>query len=312
MTANPGNAGILVTGSSGFIGRHFLAALRQAGISNVTALSRRPVTPTHTGASPDPPGWRYLQADLEDVASYSDSLHGVATIVHLAAATGSASATDLHRINVDVTARLVETAQRQGVRQILYVSSIAAKYRELDEYPYGQSKRKAEDVVRASHLEFTILRPTIVLGDESPIWQRLLRLATLPAIVVIGDGSTRVQPVDVGDVARAMVRVIETRRYSSEMLELGGPEVVSFADLMRRIRKASGRGAAPLLRVPASPLRGALRLGERMLGSRLPISPGQLTPFLEDGVADPNDLAAELRPSQQSLDQLLSRLAKHG
>jgi NADH dehydrogenase len=300
-----------VTGSSGFIGRHFLAALRQAGIANVTAVSRRPHSPAESPAGGDPPGWRYLQGDLEDVATYSDALRGVDTVVHLAAATGNAAAAELHRINVDVTTRLVEAAHQQGVRHILYISSIAAKYRELADYPYGQSKRRAEDVVRGSQLEFTILRPTIVLGLHSPIWQRLRRLATLPAIVVIGNGSTRIQPVDVDDVARMMALIISLGRYSSEVLELGGPEILTFADLLRRIRKASGRGAAPLLRVPVVPLRGALRLGERLLGSRLPVSAGQLTPFLEDGVADPNDLATEFRTAQQPLDQLLTRLANH-
>jgi uncharacterized protein YbjT (DUF2867 family) len=108
-----------------------------------------------------------------------------------------------------------------------------------------------------------------------------------------------------------MALIISLGRYSSEVLELGGPEILTFADLLRRIRKASGRGAAPLLRVPVVPLRGALRLGERLLGSRLPVSAGQLTPFLEDGVADPNDLATEFRTAQQPLDQLLTRLANH-
>ena len=311
MTAIPGNTGsILVTGSSGFIGRSFLTALRSAGITNVIALSRLPVTPSSPPPG-DPADWHYLQGDLTDVGSYTSALRGVGTIVHLAAATGNASPTELNRINVEATAQLVEAAHRHGVRHILYVSSIAAKYRDLSDYPYGSSKRKAEDVVRGSQLEYTILRPTIVLGKASPIWNRLQRMATLPAIVVIGDGSTLVQPVDVDDVARAMLIILTVGRFSSEVLELGGPEVLSFAQLLRRIRKATGRGGAPTLRIPTAPIRGALRLGERMLGPRLPVSAGQLTPFLQDGVADPNDLAAELRASQQPLDQLLNRLANH-
>jgi NADH dehydrogenase len=295
---------VFVTGGSGFIGRRFLAALRSAGFEKVTCLTRKPA-PEGTEAS----GWKFLPGDLSTPESYSSYLAQADVVVHLAAATGSAGDEELRRINVDATRRLLHECERHGVSRMLYVSSIAAWYQVLVHYPYGRSKMDAETAVRQSRVDYTIIRPTIVLGPGSPIWQRLRSLATLPLPLVIGDGKTRIQPIDVADVARAMILLLERSRFSGEILELGGPEVLTFDDLIRRIRAAASRPASPVLHLPAGVLRGMLSAAGRVLGSRLPVSPGQLVPFTSDGVADPNDLAAELRPTMTNLQTLLDGLA---
>lgn len=299
----PRSGSIFVTGGSGFIGRQFLAHLRAGNFERVICLTRRPVS---SGAVP---GWKYLPGDLATPESYSSHLAQADVVVHLAAATGNASSEDLRRINVDATVRLLHECERHGVSRMLYVSSIAAKYPDLQQYPYGRSKADAETAVRQSRVDYTILRPTIVLGPGSPIWQRLYAMARLPLPVVLGNGKAQVQPVDVADVARAMTLLLERSRFSGEILELGGPEIVTFEDLIRRIRLVTQRSGAPLLHVPVGPIRAVLIAAGRMLGSRLPVSPGQLVPFTNDGVADPNDLAAELRPTMTSLDAMLGALA---
>lgn len=303
MVPSARSGSIFVTGGSGFIGRRFLAALRSAGFEKVTCLTRKAVPGTDT------PGWKFLPGDLSTPESYSSYLAQADVVVHLAAATGNAGAEELRRINVDATRRLLHECERHGVSRMLYVSSIAAKYPDLDQYPYGRSKMEAETVVRQSRVDYTILRPTIVLGPDSPIWQRLRSMATLPFPLVIGNGRTRIQPIDVADVARAMILLLERNRFSGEVLELGGPEVLTFEELIRRIRAASARPASPMVHLPAGALRGILSAAGKVLGSRLPVSPGQLVPFTSDGVADPNDLAAELRPTMTNLQTLLDALA---
>lgn len=303
VVPSPRSGSIFVTGGSGFIGRRFLAGLRAGNFERVTCLTRRPA-----GSGPVP-GWKYLPGDIATPESYSSHLAQADVVVHLAAATGNASPEELRRINVDATVRLLHECERHGVSRMLYVSSIAAKYPDLQHYPYGRSKADAETAVRQSRVDYTILRPTIVLGPGSPIWQRLYAMARLPLPVVLGSGKARVQPIDVVDVSRAMIVLLERARFSGEILELGGPEVVTFEDLIRRIRLVTQRPGAPLLHVPVGPIRAVLTAAGRILGSRLPVSPGQLVPFTNDGVADPNDLAAELRPTMTSLDAMLGALA---
>jgi nucleoside-diphosphate-sugar epimerase len=314
-SARPGS--IFVTGGSGFIGRRFLSALQQDGFERVTCLSRNPGalaaylrSGSPSGSTPTPASqWKYLAGDLASPEAWSSHLSQVDAVVHLAAATGNATTEELKRVNVDATRRLLHECERHGVSRMLYVSSIAAKYRELDGYAYGRSKLQAEAAVRESRIDYTILRPTIVLGPDSPIWRKLRSLATLPLPVVLGDGKTRVQPIGVDDVARGMALLLARSRFSGEILELGGTDVVTFEELIRRIRTLSHKSAAPVLHLPVIPISATLRLLGGIFGSHLPVSAGQLVPFTNDGVADPSDLAVELRPRMIPLDELLDRLA---
>lgn len=210
---------------------------------------------------------------------------------------------------MEATRKLLEAGAQQGVSRILFVSSIAADYADLSRYPYGRSKAAAESVVRESRLDYTILRPTIVLGRESPIWQKLRAMATLPVLPVFGDGSARVQPVDVNDVARGIVYLLDQGRFSGEVLELGGPEVLTMLELLRRIRKACGKSAGLTIRIPAGPMQSLLGALGTITGGRLPVSAGQLVPFINDGVADSSDLATALKPAMIPLDDLLGQLA---
>lgn len=306
LTGTPaGLPSLFVTGGSGFIGRRFLAALAARGFDRVTCLARQ------AGALPLPrmDGWRAVSGDLATPSSYRDEIREGDVVVHLAAATGAATPDQLIRTNVTATGDLVRACAERGVTRMLFVSSIAAGYPDLSEYPYGRSKADAEALLRASPLDYTILRPTMVLGEGSPVWQRLRALAGLPCPVVIGDGRTLVQPIAVEDVALGMVRLLEQGRFADEVLALGGPEVLTFGELVQRIRAALGKAARPLVRIPAFPLRFTLRAAQRLLGGRVPVSPGQLVPFLADGTAPPSDFADQLRPSMMPLGPLLQQLA---
>jgi NADH dehydrogenase len=259
-------------------------------------------------SSDTPPGWNRLTGDLSNPDSYSGALAGCEAVVHLGAAMGGASDQELQRINVDATRDLLAACEKAGVGRMLYVSSIAADYPDLSQYPYGRSKLAAEGLVRGSRLDYTILRPTIVLGEGSPIGQKLRSLATLPLLVVIGNGSARVQPVHVDDVARGMIYLLDRSRFSGEILELGGPEVLTMLELLKRIRKAAGKPEGMTVRLPVRPMQLTLGALVRVAGRRVPVSPGQLVPFINDGVADPSDLAAALRPTMIPLDDPLRQL----
>ena len=252
---------------------------------------------------------RCIPGELNCPEAYSDALAGSDVVIHLAAATGSASDSELTRINVEGTQLLLDACRSRGVRKVLYVSSIAAGYADLASYPYGRTKLEAEQRVREAGLEYVILRPTIVLGDRSPTWKMLRSLATLPIIPVFRHGLIRVQPVDVADVARAIIAIINGYHPLDPLVELGGPEVVTFADFLLRIRKACGHGPTKTVSIPVWPIRTSLKMLDRLLGGRFPVSAGQLSPFLHDGTAKPSALYAQLKPSMDSLDSLLGRIA---
>jgi NADH dehydrogenase len=137
----------------------------------------------------------------------------------------------------------------------------------------------------------------------------LRKLACLPLVPVFAGGRTEVQPVDVADVARAVAVLLEDFPVN-RTIELGGPEIVSFGDLLRRIRSACGRSKALLVPIPIWPVRTLLNLANGVLPGRLPVTAAQLVPFVRDGKAEPNFLYEQLRPSMTSLNALLLRIAR--
>jgi nucleoside-diphosphate-sugar epimerase len=226
-------------------------------------------------------------------------------VLHLAAATGKAGAADHFRVNAAGTRTLVAACEKAGVKNFLFVSSIAVKFPEKKYYPYALAKEQGEQAVRDGCRRYTILRPTLIAGLGSPALAGLARLACLPRPLVFGSGKTMVQPIFAADLARAIGEILSADRFNGETLEMGGRESLGIEDLMMRIRQLlKGKSAAafhwPL--APTIPLLGVL---EKFLFPVLPLSAGQLYSFLCDGLAAPNDLFVRLSPSFLDIGQML-------
>ena len=267
---------VFLTGATGFIGARVRERLARDGVE-VRALARaaRPA-----GGGPE----TWVAGDLGSPDAWVESVRGCDAILHLAASTGKASAAEHERVNVAGTRALLDAARAAGVGRFLHVSTIAVRYPELRRYPYARSKLAAEELVRASGLDWTVLRPTVVLGSGSPIGASLAGLARLPATPIFGPGRALVQPVHVDDVASACVEALEDGLVGSAV-DLGGPETLPFAELLRRLRVAAGRSRGPLVRLPLVSTMAILGALEPALGGVLPVTAGQLYAFRYDGVA---------------------------
>ncbi len=272
---------VFLTGGSGFIGRHLLEELLASGIT-VTVLDR-----SGTFTAPTTPGAvRVVRGDLLDPDAYREALGECDVVVHLAAATGNASRATHRRDTEQATATLCDAARAAGVSRFLLVSSVAVSFPDRSGYPYALAKERAERLVAGSGLPHTIIRPTIVLGPDAPILRSLTTLATLPVIVVLGSGRVQVQPVAVTDLAHEIASILRDDRFANETVTLGGPDVISIEELLRRIRRAHGRRGGAVWHLPLALLAGPLRLLEAVgLGRLLPVTAGQLSSFRFDGTA---------------------------
>lgn len=281
---------VVVTGASGFVGRRLLPKLVEQGL-NVVAIAR--------SAEPSglPSGVRWLRADLLDPSSYEASLKGASVVIHLAAVTGKAWPSAYQRGNVDATRALLTASERAGVARFVLVSSIAAKFSDRRFYPYAESKIAAEEAVKGSSLQTTIVRPTMIFGRGSPVQSSMERLARLPIVPVFGNGRTRVQPVDVDDVVLLLAELARDPSASG-LIELGGPRVQTMDELVVQLRKAGGlTPGATLVHLPLGLLRYTLALVEKVLLPLLPFSAGQLASFANDGTADASPTLARLLPN---------------
>lgn len=195
------------------------------------------------------------------------------------------------------------------MRRFLHVSTIAVTFSDLSGYPYALTKREAEDVVSAARIEHVVARPTIVLGPGSPIWDRLASLATGPALFVLGSGKAHIQPVWVDDLAIALLHLAREPGSAGRTVELGGPDRLTMEEFLRRVRQAAGKGGGPTVRIPLGPVLGPLRLAERALPIRLPVSSGQFSSFVHDGVATDDESAWPAGYERTGVDEMIARLS---
>ena len=272
---------LFITGASGYVGSRLLDRLEKSHVESGVVLLRG-----HDGGVAglvERLGFEMIHGDLLAPSSYSDALATCETVVHLAALTGKARSRHHFRVNSEGTRALCDACVDVGVGRIVHISTIAAKFPHQRRYFYAQSKRRAELIVAASGLDYSIVRPTMVFGPGAPVLRGLSRLARLPMAPVFGDGRARVQPVFVDDLADCLIDIASRDQLGAETIEIGGPEVIEIKDLLARIRPARRRVHIPLRLAHAllAPL-------EAIALEILPITCGQLATFANDGTAAPS------------------------
>ncbi len=290
---------LFVTGGTGFLGRRLLSSLDTGRYRRIVCLTRHPPA----GA---PPRVEFVAADLLETGAYASALKGCDTVLHMAAATGKSRRAEYFRVNLEGTRALIGECRRAGVRRMIYVSTIAAKFQDQSRYYYAQSKRQAEGVLAASGLEYAIVRPTIIFGEGAPVLTGLARLAAAPILPVFGNGRALVQPVSVNDLAACLAEIVNENVPGSRAIEIGGPQVLSMEELLVKIRRRCGRPEGPVLHLPAKAIAAGLGLIENLLFPLLPFTAGQIASFMNDGVAASDPCLTKWQTRMQNVDQMLS------
>jgi len=291
---------LLITGATGFVGRHLLLRLQERGFRSVICISRRRVPPAGF-----PQGTKFLQANLLELQSLEPQLAGVETIVHLAAQTGKARPEEYFRVNLEGTRQVVALARRLGIRRLLFVSTIAVRFPDKSRYPYARSKEQAEEIVRQSGLRYVIVRPTLIIGPHGGAYTSLAKLARHGIVPVPGDGAARVQPVHVDDLVEFLVAIVEKDMFANQTLELGGPEVVSIEELLKKIHYRARGTQARTIHIPMGLCLRVLSAMESVAFPVLPLTAGQLSTFRFDGVAETSTMVGHRGPLK-TLDQMLA------
>lgn len=286
---------LFITGASGLLGTRVLERLDPQQYRTVTLLCRRmPVIPEHLAQAGNV---SVVRASLHEVDHYRDRLTAQTRVLHLAAVTGKADRPQYFSINTHATGLLIRAAEQARVGGFLFISSIAVSFCDRRSYHYAESKEQAEQHLRASTLRHCILRPTIILGPAAPIWKSFLGLASRGVIVLPGSGRNRIQPIYIDDMARLLEDLLARDDFSNQLLEIGGPEILTLDDFVRRIHRALSGKRAMILHLPLALILGPLRLLESFMAGRLPVSSGQFASFHNDGIVTANEL---IRPPGRS------------
>ena len=226
-----------------------------------------------------------VRGDVTDPESLQAAVAGCNAVVYLVAVIAG-RASDFDRVIAQGTRNLLEAARAADVRRWVQMSALGTRRTTKDLVPYFHAKWEAEEAVRASGLPHAILRPSFVFGPDGGLVPRLARIARLaPVIPILGPGTQRLQPIWVDDVAEIVARCASGEQNG--LLELGGPDVVSWNELWARLKTALGT-RRPDLHLPFWFVRPQAVVLERLPNP--PVTRDQLT-MLEgdDNVAEPND-----------------------
>lgn len=188
-------ATIALTGATGFVGQATLDAALVAGYA-VRALTRRDQPPR--------PHVHWVRGDMGDTASLSELTRGVEATIHVAGVVNAPDAAAFEAANVTGTLNLIETVVAKGIPRFVHVSSLSA--REPDLSAYGASKARAEKLLMASPLDWTIVRPPAIYGPYDKEMFELFRAARWGVVPTPGEG--RASLIHVQDLARLLVALV--------------------------------------------------------------------------------------------------------
>ncbi|MGA1208547.1 MAG: complex I NDUFA9 subunit family protein [Gemmobacter sp.] len=222
---------VTIFGGSGFVGRYVARRMAQAGW-RVRVAVRRPNEAIFVRTYGVPGQVEPIACNIRDDASVAQALAGADAAVNCVGILAEAGANRFEAVHAEGAGRIARAAAAAGLGRLVHVSAIGADAGSPS--AYARSKAAGEAAVRAAFPGAVILRPSIIFGPEDQFFNRFAAMTrTSPVLPVVG-GTTRFQPVHVDDVAAAAERAIRTD-VAPGVYELGGPETLSFADLMRRM-----------------------------------------------------------------------------
>lgn len=266
---------VFLTGGTGFVGGAIAAVLRRRGHA-IRALVRDPAA----AAGLDALGAELVPGDVTRPDGVLDGARGCEAAIHLVGIIREKGPYTFEAVHVRGTENVLEAARRAGVRKFVQMSALGAK---PDGTAYQRTKHEAEGRVRRAGLPHVIVRPSLIVGRASPVvrmWVRMVRWS--PVVPVLGDGQYRLQLVAVEDVAEAFVRAAEREDLREGTLELGGPEKLTYDDVLDRVAEAMGKRIRKW-HVPLGLVRPAVRTAAA-LRLPAPITPTELQMLLEGSV----------------------------
>lgn len=275
---------VLVTGGTGFVGQYLCGELADRG-HDVTALARTP------DEESIPEGVEMALGDVTAYDSMVGAFEGRDAVVNLVSPSPlfvPKGGNEMYeRIHLGGTENCIEAAQEHGVERFVQMSALGAD--PTGETHYIRAKGRAETAVRESGLDWTILRPSVIFGDGAGFLE-FTRKLTPPVLAPLpGGGKTRFQPVYIGEFVSMIAETVESDGYSGEIYEIGGPEILTLAEVAKLIRKARGQSVT-IVSVPMALAGLGLTIGGAI--PKFPMGRDQYRSLQFDNTVDANDVDA--------------------
>jgi uncharacterized protein YbjT (DUF2867 family) len=219
---------VLVTGASGFVGSRLCPALIDAG-HEVRAMTRRPESYDGAGEA--------VAGDVHDPGSLATALDGCAAAYYLVHSLDDSAFAER---DAEAARAFAKAAADAGLRRIVYLGGLGDDRDDLSEHL--RSRREVERLLGETGVPVTALRAGIVVGHGGISWEMTRQLVErLRAMITPRWVRTRAQPIAIADVVRYLVGVLTVPEAAGRAFDVGGPEVLEYVEMMRRVAAIEGR-----------------------------------------------------------------------
>lgn len=241
---------ILITGGTGFIGRHLIPVLVSSGHQVRTLIRPSPASPNLPKGIPV----EAVVAGFDDARGLRAAMVGVDTVIHLAGAEWKGAYASLMNVDIEGTRSVASVAASAGVHRLVYLSHLGSD--RASAYPVMKAKAIAEEHIRRSGVDFTIFRSSVVFGPQDGFTTGLGFITKfLPGVFLMPDGGTTLlQPIWIEDLVTCIAWALEDPKTRNQQYEVGGGEYLSMSQIVEIVqevlhsRRVSISIASPYLR----------------------------------------------------------------
>jgi NADH dehydrogenase len=290
---------IAITGGTGFIGSQVARSALAEGL-RVRVVARDAEGAQELLGL----GAEFAPGDVQDADSLARAFEGAEAVVHLVGIIQEKGRNTFEAVHHRGAANAARAARRAGARKLVHMSALGTRPDARSEY--HRTKWLGEEAVRASGIDWTIHRPSIVYGrGDGFVSQFVSIIRKSPVLPVPGDGRNRMQPVWVGDVAACFLQSVDRGRTTGRVYELGGPRAYTLDEILDQILAALGTRRLKL-HVPLPALRLNAAVLERLLPTP-PVTRDQLLMLEEDNVCDTTAMRRDFDVEMPDLPEGLRR-----
>ncbi len=269
---------IFIAGATGFVGGHLMDFLLQKKYS-----LRCLVRSDKAGKQLLQAGAEVVHGDITNPDTLKGLLHPDDLVIHLVGIIEEKGDATFASVHVEGTRALIAEAGRAGVRHFFYQSALGA---DLNSWSgYLRTKAEAEEIVKKSGIPYTIFRPSLIIGPWDGFTRKIMDMLRFsPVVPLPGEGKARFQPVSIKDWLACIGKVIENPADFSGTFEIGGPEHLSYRQIVETLSRAAGYHK-PVFSIPIGLMKLGASIVERFLPSP-PVTSDQLRLLEQDNICD--------------------------
>ncbi len=214
---------IVITGATGFVAKNLRKYLSESNNTSLISISRRNFSTFRDETKII--SKTYSEKSLLSRIANSDAL------VHLAGIGKQSSTNSFDSINVNLTQHVVNLAKKARIKKLVFLSGLGVSPNSST--GYFISKLRAENHIRDSRVNFTIFRPSYIVGKDDHFTKYLKKCVKNKSVQIPGSGKYQIQPVYINDVTRLILNSIKEEKFSNKIIDLVGPDVITFEKYVR-------------------------------------------------------------------------------